>query len=158
MSYHQITSEQRYMLAALLWQGHSYAEIGRQLGKDRSTIMREVERNCCNDGKYRAFKADSRTRARRRESRRKWQFSDDRLRMVASLIRLDWSPEQISGWLRKWRVFNISHETTYRFIWYDRCSDGYLYTHLRQAGKKWRKRYRSRDFRGVLPGKRYIDQ
>lgn len=158
MSNPQITSDERYKLAALLWQGHSYAEIGRQLDRHRSTIMREVERNCCNDGIYRAFKADSRTRARRRQCRRKWQFSDDHLRVVNSLLRLDWSPEQISGWLRRWRIFNISHETIYRYVWYDKWDGGYLYTHLRQAAKKWRKRQRSRDFRGVLPGKRHISE
>ena len=91
MSHHQITSEQRYMLSALRWQGHSYAEIGRQLGKHRSSIMREVRRNQCGDGAYRPSKADSRTR------RRRWRFSDDHLRIVNSLLRLDWSPEQISG-------------------------------------------------------------
>ncbi len=47
MSYLQITSDERYKIAALLWQGYSYADIGRQLGRDRSTMMREVERNCC---------------------------------------------------------------------------------------------------------------
>ena len=158
MSYIQITSEERYMIATLRWQGHSYAEIGRQLGHHRSSIMREVKRNRCNDGDYRAFKADSKTRRRRRESRRKWRFSDHHLRIVNSLLRLDWSPEQISGWLRLWRVFTISHETIYRYVWYDRIYGGYLFTHLRQRGKKRRKRYRSFDSRGLLPGKRHISQ
>lgn len=59
----------------------------------------------------------------------------------------------------KWeRQFHISHETIYRHVWYDRRYGGYLYTHLRQSGKKWRKRYRSVDFRGVLPGKRHLSQ
>ena len=158
MRYHQITSEERYMIAALRWQGHSYSEVGRQLGRHRSTILREVKRNQCNDGDYRAFKADSRTRARRRECRRQWRFSDPHLQMANSLLRLDWSPEQISGWLNRWRVFDISHETIYRYVWYNRFCGGYLYTHLRQAGKKWRKRYRSIDNRGVMPGKRHISQ
>ena len=61
MRYHQITSEERYMIAALRWQGHSYSEVSRQLGRHRSTILREVKRNQCNDRDYRAFKADSRT-------------------------------------------------------------------------------------------------
>ena len=46
MSYHQLTSGERYMLQALRLQGLSNAEIGRQLGRDRSTIGRELKRNC----------------------------------------------------------------------------------------------------------------
>ena len=41
MKYSQLTAEERYMLAALLWQGHNYSEIARKLGRHRSTIMRE---------------------------------------------------------------------------------------------------------------------
>lgn len=158
MKYSQLTAEERYMLAALLWQGHNYSEIARKLGRHRSTIMREVKRNLCNDGAYRAEKADRRTRARRHQSRRHWHFADWQWRMVSSLIRLEWSPAQVATWLRKYRVFSISHETIYRFVWYDRFYGGDLYQHLRQAGKKWRKRYRSVDFRGVMPGKRHISE
>jgi len=156
MSYHQITSEERYMLSALRLQGYKCSEIARQLGRDRSTIWREVRRNRCNDGDYRPSKADSRTRRRRRECRRKWYTPEVFLQMAIRLLHLDWSPEQIAGWLRKHRICHISHETIYRYVWYDRCNGGYLYTHLRQAGKKWRKRYRSVDSRGILPGKRHI--
>jgi len=158
MSYRQITSGERYMISALHLQGFSCANIADQLGKHRSTIWREIRRNQCNDGAYRPSKAVSRTRRRRRESRRNWRFSDGYLQMVNALLRLDWSPEQISGWLRLNRVFNISHETIYRHVWYDRMYGGYLYTHLRQAGKRRRKRYSSADSRGVLPGKRHISQ
>ena len=158
MSYHQITSDERYKIAALLWQGLNYSEIAKALGRHRSSIMREVKRNLCNDGDYRAEKAARRTRQRRRETRRKWQFSDTHLQMVSALLRLDWSPEQIAGWLKRSRVLSISHQTIYRFVWYDRCNGGYLHTHLRQARKKWRKRYRSDDSRGVLPGKRHISE
>ena len=158
MSYHQITSGERYMISALQMQGLSPAAIAQQLGRHRSSIGRELQRNRCNDGAYRPPKAVSRTHRRRSWSRRNWQFSDRHLQMVNALLRLDWSPEQIAGWLRLHRVFHISHETIYRHVWYDRLDGGYLYTHLRQGGKKWRKRYRSRDFRGVLPGKRHISQ
>lgn len=111
MKYHQLTAEERYMLAALLWQGHNYSEIARQLRRHRSTIMREVKRNLCNDGDYRAAKAISRARGRLRQARRKWHFADRQWQMVISLLRLEWSPRQISGWLARHRVFSISHET-----------------------------------------------
>jgi IS30 family transposase len=158
MKYHQLTAEERYMLAALLRQGLNYSEIARQLGRHRSTVMREVRRNLCNDGGYRAAKAIRRTQARRHQARRKWHFADHHWQMVISLLRLEWSLRQISGWLAGHGVFSISHETIYRFVWYDRFYGGTLYLHLCQAGKKWRKRYRSVDFRGVMPGKRHISE
>lgn len=158
MKYHQLTSEERYMISAYRLQGQTLSFIASQLGRHRSTIYREVQRNRCNDHRYRPSKAITRTARRRRESRRKWYFSDVQLQMVASLLRLDWSPEQISGWLRRHGIFHISHETIYRFVYYDRFYGGQLYDHLRQAGKKWRKRYRSRDSRGVLPGKRSLEE
>lgn len=158
MSYHQLTSDERYMIARLRMQRYSFAEIADVLDRDRSTIYREVRRNRCNDGKYRAFKADSRTRARRRESRRHWYFSDWELAFAISLIRQEWSPEIVSLWLRKHRILSVSHQTLYRYVWYDRASDGTLYTHLRQGGKRRRKRYGAPDSRGVMRGKRHISQ
>lgn len=158
MSYHQITSEERYMISSLHLQGFSLAYISKQLGRHRSTIGREIQRNQCNDGCYRPSKAITRTRSRRRESRRNWRFSDDHLQMVFSLLRLHWSPEQISGWLRTNRIFSISHATIYRYIWYDWFYGGSLRAYLRQSSKRRRKKYRSADSRGVLPGKRHITE
>jgi IS30 family transposase len=45
MSYRQLTSGERYMLAALRKQGLNQAQIGRALGRHRSTISRELCRN-----------------------------------------------------------------------------------------------------------------
>ena len=71
MTYRQIASEQRYMLAALRTQGLSDAEIARQLGVHRSTIGREIRRNCTpSDGRYRATKAQEFANGRRSRSRR----------------------------------------------------------------------------------------
>jgi IS30 family transposase len=44
MTYHQLTSGERYMLSALRKQGLSQAEIARALGRHRSTISRELRR------------------------------------------------------------------------------------------------------------------
>ncbi len=158
MNYHQLTSAERYMLARLIWQGYSVADIAEALGRHRSTIYRELARNRCNDGTYRPCKAGSRTRRRRRESRRRWYFTDDELSLAIRMIRDEWSPEQVSLWFKRHRILSISHQTLYRYIWYDRFFDGTLYKHLRQAGKKWRKRYNSSDYRGVMRGKRPISE
>jgi len=71
---------------------------------------------------------------------------------------MDWSPEQISGFLATEGIMRISHESIYIHIWHDKAHGGQLWRHLRQATKRWRKRYRARDYRGRLAGKRHISE
>jgi len=70
MDYHQLTSDERNTISALKTQGFTPSEITDELGRHRSTIYRELERNGCNDGRYRISKANSRARGRRSRSRR----------------------------------------------------------------------------------------
>jgi IS30 family transposase len=158
MNYQQITSVERYIISALRKQGLNQSEIARHLGKHRSSICREFQRNCCNDGDYRPSKAASRTRNRRSRSRRNQQFTDRDFRLVENLLRQQWSPEQISGHLELTGQLSISHETIYRYVWRDWVEGGVLYRELRCARKQRRKRYRSYDSRGRLPGKRHISE
>ena len=157
MKYRQITADERYTISSLRKQGFSASEIARYLNRSPSTITREVKRNLT-EGVYRPKYADEHARARKVRSRRKWHFSDLEWQIVISLIRLDWSPEQASGWLKKNRILFISHETIYRYIWYNKFYGGDLYKHLRQAGKLRRKRYKGYDSRGILANKRHISE
>ena len=60
MTYHQLTQEERYAITAQLMCGRWQAHIAQFLGRDRSTISRELRRNPTHhDGKYRAEKAHS---------------------------------------------------------------------------------------------------
>lgn len=157
MTYHQITSEERYILATLRKQGFNQAEIARELGRHRSTIGRELKRNSARfDGCYRPSKAIERTAGRRARSRRNQRFTRTDLRRVEAQLRELWSPEQICGRLRG-SLF-ISHETIYRHIWRDRFLGGSLHTYLRGARKQRRKRYGAYDSRGRLAGKKHISE
>jgi len=159
MRYHQLTSEDRYMLSALRTQGLNQSQIGRRLGRHRSTICRELQRNSARwDGAYRPSKAIERTSGRRSRSRRNQRFGPQDMRRVERLIRKQWSPEQISGHLRNAGLLSISHETIYRHIWQDRRCGGSLHEHLRGARKQRRKRYGAYDSRGRLAGKRHISE
>lgn len=159
MCYRQITSEERYMLAALRTQGFNQSEIGKALGRHRSTICRELKRNRSHhDGAYRPSKAVERTSGRRSRSRRNQRFTRADFSQVEQLLREQWSPEQISGRLRALNQLNISHETIYRHVWTDRHRGGSLHTHLRGARKKRRKAYGAYDSRGRLAGKRHISE
>lgn len=159
MMYAQITSEDRHVIAVLRRMHRSIAQIASEIGRDRSTVYRELRRNRCpHDGKYRAEKADARARTRRTTSRRNKRFGEKERKRIFELLSLWWSPEQIAGWLFRWGELSISHGTIYRWIWEDRWYGGQLHLDLRQAGKKKRKRYGQRDSRGRLGGKRHISE
>jgi IS30 family transposase len=156
--YHQLTSGERYELSALRKQGCSIGQIAQALGRHRSTIWREIRRNARKDGGYRPETADDFARWRRARSRRNWQFTDHEFELICMCLREYWSPEQISGRLRRFGILSISHETIYRYVWEDWGRGGALHLFLRGARKLRRKRYRSYDSRGRLEGKRHISQ
>ena len=159
MKYKQLAAEERFLIAAMRHREVSLAGIARFLGRHRSTIGREVNRNRSGyDGGYRSARAHEKTQARRGLSRRNMQFGKAEIGWVEALIRERWSPEQISGYLKKCGELRISHETIYRHIWRDKKRGGTLHTNLRWGQKQRYKRYRSRDSRGRLAGKRHITE
>jgi len=162
MKYRQITREERYTIAAHRAQGLSVARIAKLTGRHRSTIYREFERNCCHrvDGAYRPSKADDRTRSRRSLSRRNRHYSERHFKLVRALLRKDYSPEQIVGYIRRLKLMKrrLSHETIYQYIWRDKANGGVLWKRLRQSSKQRRKRYKAYDSRGRLASKRHISE
>jgi IS30 family transposase len=98
------------------------------------------------------------TSGRRSRSRRNRRFTAREFGLVERLLLELWSPEQISGLLRLRGDLSISHETIYRHVWNDQFLGGSLFTRLRCAQKKRRKRYRSYDSRGRLAAKRHISE
>ena len=160
MRYQQITSEERCTLATLRKQQPrlSIVAIARQMLRHPSTIARELKRNCsCADGGYRHLRAQEISHARRRRSRRKSHLSVADWQLIEELIKADFSPEQISGSLRRDGVLRVSHETIYKHIWRDMRRGGTLYRHLRQR-PKYRKRYGPYEKRGKVAGKRHISE
>lgn len=156
MKYHQITSGERYAIAALRKRGLSIREIARELGRAHTTISRELRRNLSSQGRYTPFKANQKCRGRRTRSRRNARISAETWAVVDRYLYLDWSPEQVAGFLRVEGILRISHESIYLHVWRDKAAGGDLWTHLRQASKKRRKRYGAYDSRGKVAGKRHI--
>ena len=153
--YSQLTLGQRYQIAALLRAGFTQAAIAKEVCVHQSTISREVRRNR-SPKVYRPRKANRKALDRRREKART-PFADPLWRLVKAWIRHDLSPEQISHRLRMEHQRGFSHEWIYQFIYADKRAGGDLHRHLR-IQKMYRKRYGSRDRRGVIPGRTFIDQ
>lgn len=100
--------------------GLSIRAIARGLGRAPSTISREVKRNA-GRFRYRATAADARAWAQARRPKPCKLSMERRLQQVVSeKLALNWSPEQVSGWLKVRFPGNpamqISHETIYRTL------------------------------------------
>jgi IS30 family transposase len=94
-----------------------------------------------------------------RQSLPKYQRWNNNIQaIVNSKLRLQWGPEQILGWLKVSHNTNISHKRIYQYILQDKNNNGNLWTHLRHANKKRKKRYGKADKRGIIPNKTMIDQ
>jgi IS30 family transposase len=94
--------------------------MARLLGRAPSTVSREINRNG-GYHRYRAALADERAWARARRPKRCKLADNPRLRaVVARKLRLNWSPEQIAGWLKRAHpedeANRVSHETVYRSL------------------------------------------
>jgi len=153
-TYHQLTQPQRYQIYALWKAKHTLAEIADVIGVHKSSVSRELKRNRGQRG-YRPQQAHELARARRQKAVPR--LTTEVWNIVESLLRQDWSPEQISGRLKKEQRIRISHEWIYQHILVDKQASGDLYKHLR-CQKKRRKRYGTYDRRGKLPNCRSIEE
>jgi len=153
-TYRQLTQEQRYQIYALRKTGHSRTEIADVISVHKSTVSRELKRNRGRRG-YRPQQAQRQALDRRQKGVPR--ITVETWMLVEKLLRQDWSPEQISGRLKKEQRICISHEWIYQYVLQDKRAGGDLYRHLR-CQKKRRKRYGTYDRRGKLPNCRSIDQ
>lgn len=152
--YTQLTQEQRYQIKALLGTGTKKPAIARELGVAKSTLYRELKRNTGQRG-YRPKQAHEKA-LKRREGKAQARISVETWVVVEEKLHEDWSPEQISGRLKKNEMF-VSHERIYQYVYADKRVGGSLWKHLR-CHKKYRKRAGGRDRRGKIPNRRSIEE
>lgn len=155
MNYTQLTREQRYQIYALLKEGHNQTQVAANLACHRSTISRELRRNCGPLG-YRPPLANALARRRRRQTYGA-RIPAETWQQVNLLLRQDWSPEQIAGWLKFAHQPSVSHERIYLYVYADKRRGGTLHRHLRSQ-KKQRKRYGGYIRRGQIPNRVSIEQ
>ena len=146
-----LTYEQRYTIEVLLQAKEIKSSIAKKLGVNKSIITREVNRN--SDRRNRVYKAKLAQRKydeRMAGKNKHIKATPDLIQQVKSLIREDYSPEQIAGVLKKDGKEFLSHEWIYQYIWKDKRAKGNLHKHLRRQGRKYRKRGANKDQRGII--------
>jgi IS30 family transposase len=115
-----LTLAEREDISRGIVSGWPLREIARRLDRAASTVSREVTRHGGRPA-YRAHDADSQTWESALRPKRCVLAMRRKLRnIVASKLILDWSPEQISGWLKTEypddESLRVSHETIYRSL------------------------------------------
>jgi len=142
-----LTLAEREEISRAVVAGHSMRSIAAQIGRAPSTISREIKRHGGQEC-YRASQADQSAWDRgRRPKTAKLAQNRALARLVAAKLRLQWSPQQVAGWLK--RTFpddpslQVSHETIYRslFIQARGALKKELVEHLRRTRAMRRSRH-----------------
>lgn len=138
--YNHLTREQRYAIYLGLQRKDSRSAIARQIGVSPSTVSREISRNSTKSGKYVWNKADALAVGRVRHAPGNRRTPETlRWRIEQLIVDEQWSPRQISGWLKKEENMSISHETIYKMIRAD--ESGRLAENCRHKMKYRQKRH-----------------
>lgn len=158
MRYHQLSQEERYIVGTMRSTGKSQRAIALELGRSPSTISRERRRNATrHDGGYRAEKAHSYAKTRRRQSKQE-KLDASQWLIVEELLKEEYSPDQAAQRLAAEEVFEISHETIYKHVRRDKADGGGLWKHMRIMSKVGRKKRGSPATRGKMTGKKHISE
>jgi IS30 family transposase len=154
-----LTRAQRYEISAMLQAGVRKKIICERIRRDKSVISRELSRNMdCRTGKYNPDLAQRKYEQRQKTKPKFIHFTEEIKQKVIKDLKEDWSPEQIVGRAKVKCEKCVSHETIYCFVWHDKKRGGCLYKHLRNKGKKYKKRGDYKNSRGVIKDRVTIDE
>ncbi|MCG8004232.1 MAG: IS30 family transposase [Candidatus Thiodiazotropha lotti] len=141
-----LTLTEREEISRGIVTARSIRSIAASLGRAPSTISREIKRNGGHRG-YRASQAEQAAWDRaNRPKTCKLVEKRTLARIVASKLQLEWSPEQIAGWLKLTypddEHYQVSHETIYKSLFIQ--ARGALKKELLQHMRRTRMMRRSR--------------
>lgn len=118
--YRHLDADERDHIAHWRSQGSTLSEIAHRLGRDKSSISREIRRNkSATYAVYLAHKAQARSEERARYTHQRPRLKHPQLRRyVHDKLKLGWSPEQIAGrWSEGHPKLRISTEAIYQYLY-----------------------------------------
>jgi IS30 family transposase len=146
-----LTLEQRYTISVMKKQNYSQKKIALTIEKDKSVVSRELKRNCDKrNGGYNSDLAQRKYNQRQKDKPKHIKFTKKVESFAEKLLCKDYSPEQIVGRAKLYKLNCVSHERLYQHIWKDKKQGGELHLHLRRRGRKYRKRGAAKDTRGII--------
>ena len=152
-----LTSEDRCKIETLFNAGLKAVQIAKQMGRHKSTITRELDRNSV-DGVYKHKDALALSQ-KRRSCGGRTKLTADNWTYVRVLLYMKWSPEQISGWLKTnpGIGFYVSDEWIYDYVRKNRAEGGDLYAQLRRGGRLYNNS-KHRPYRGKIKDRVSIEK
>lgn len=157
--YKQLTSDERDLIAVHHANGFSLSEIAKMIGRNKSTISRELTRNSASSSKiYLSSQAHKRAKKRKKQAAMKEELKCHKIRnFVKNKLIEGWTPEVIAGSLvLDPKNLSISHESIYLYIYKKRPD---LVQYLPRAHKKRFKRVpQSNKKNNRIPNRISIDQ
>jgi IS30 family transposase len=160
-NYVQLTEAERELIATMQWEGKGPSDIARTIGRDKGTISRELRRNASTEYScYTPCQAHKRSIQRKLTARHSRPLLKNKKiqQYVRQKLKLGWSPEIISGRLKK-AGQSISHEAIYQFIYHRDTPDReQLISQLCRAHRKRRIKGTGRKVRKTkIPNRVSID-
>ena len=138
-AYGHFTLEERESLALFLQKGINKTQIAIRLGRDRSSVYREIKRNTHPKNGYLPLTANSKYIKRRKACKPRLRFEVDMALISYTKACLDkyWSPEIIATmWKHKNPKDKLSHNTIYRALGQKLLAGYSGFTHLRRRNKQ----------------------
>lgn len=155
--YKQLTLGLRYQIFAYKQENYSLSKIAELIGVNKSTVSRELHRNSKN-GHYSPEFAQIQSVSRDKFKQRYKKLTNKLKLKIGKMLKKSWSPEQLSGRLKRDTKVSISHETIYRYIYQNQSTGGRLYKYLRHQNKKYTKRSNEYKTRGQIKNRVNIDK
>jgi len=140
--YQHLTLVLRSQMSCLKSSGLSLSQIASRLKIHKSTVSRELKRNSFNAQYSPEIAQKSGDKRRSKASSRPKALKESVVKLVKEKLHFQWSPEQISGWLKR-QAIRVSFATIYRYIRQDRNKGGGMYLNLRHRGKPYKNRLKS---------------
>lgn len=161
--YVHLSLAERDQITQLLWEGKKSRDIAVMIGRDKSTIYRELKLNSSPEHKkYLSHRAHQRAENRREEASCRKRLKDDLIRgYVEDKLQIGWSPELISGRIKiEHPGQSISYEAIYQYIYHAETTNrGELIEYLRRSHRKRKKKGIGRkERRTKIPNRIPIDE
>ena len=137
--YTHFTLEERDRLRIKLEENKSLRTIAKELGRNVSSISRELKRNKNRNGTYNAWRGCTLYIIRRKQCRKKYRLEADQelMHWVKTCMDKYWSPEIITAvWKKNNLAAKLSHCTIYAALKAGRISGYTPRSHLRRRGRR----------------------
>jgi len=156
--YTHISRIERERIGLLKAGGMRIPHIAKKLGRDPTSIRREIRRSKPYFLGYSPITAEEDADRKRRVARRPKKLDDPKLwKVILEKLSLRWSPEQIAHWLKEAypEHMHVSHESIYTYIYVLPRGNlrKELISYLRQGARGRQRRKRDTDERGKIPNK-----